>query len=132
MSLVKYINDNIPETDIGFLTDDILLRDYLINVIPVIFSTKSEKKVFEYQPQGLDYQPQGENKFTILITDTQNETLIKTLIRNFSLLIYRDKNITFIPKNENQEIELKGVDDILDLFEGEVFYNIFMGFKKDY
>ncbi len=37
MALVKYIKDNIPETTIGFLTDDSSFRDYLINIVPVMF-----------------------------------------------------------------------------------------------
>jgi hypothetical protein len=126
MALVKYIKDNIPETTIGFLTDDSSFRDYLINIVPVMFMFNSDffKKIVEFQDKG-------ENNFNILITDTQNDMLIKTLNRKFSIVTYKNKNITFIPKNEEQEIEIKNVEeDILDLLEGEVFYNIFMGFEK--
>jgi hypothetical protein len=126
MALVKYIKDNIPETTIGFLTDDSSFRDYLINVVPLMFMFNGSfiKKVVEFK-DGV------ENSFKILITDTQNETLLATLSRKFSIISYRNKNITFIPKNEDQEIEIKNVEeDILDLLEGEVFYNIFMGFEK--
>lgn len=122
MALVKYIRDNIPENTIGFLTDDNEFRDYLVNIIPVILNSKT---VEEYL--------QGEhNSFKILITDTQNETLLKQLSRKFSIISYRDKTIGFIPRDETQEIEMKVVndEDILDLLEGEVFYNIFMGFEK--
>ena len=121
MALVNYIKNNIPETTIGFLTEDSSFRDYLINIIPVMFNGI---KVIEYQDKG-------QNSFKILITDTQNETLIKTLNRKFSILTYKNKTIIFIPKNEDQEIEIKVTEeDILDLLEGEIFYNIFMGFEK--
>ena len=126
MALVKYIKDNIPETTIGFLTDDSSFRDYLINIVPIMFMFNSE-----FFKNVVEYQDKGENNFNILITDTQNETLLATLNRKFSIISYRNKNITFIPKNEEQEIEIKNTEeDILDLLEGEVFYNIFMGFEK--
>ena len=58
--------------------------------------------------------------------------MIQNLNRQFSVLIYRNKNIIFKPLNEDQKIEIQPSEDtgIIDLLEGEVFYNIFMGFEK--
>lgn len=127
MALVKYIKDNIPESIIGFLTDDSSFKDYLINIVPVMFIANGS-----FIKNVVEFQDKGDNIFKILITDTQNETLLNTLSRRFSIISYRNKNITFIPKNEEQEIDIKTSEDtdILDLLEGEVFYNIFMGFEK--
>jgi hypothetical protein len=132
MALVKYIKDNIDDVKFGFLTDDSSLRDYLINIFPVMFMAKdpgSFKKGFT--KSIVEFKDKGVNDFSVIITDTQNDTLLKKLNRNFSIVLYRDKTITFMPLNKDTEIDVKSFDsEIVDLLEGELFYNIFMGFEK--
>ena len=132
MALVKYIKDNIDDVKFGFLTDDSSLRDYLINIFPVMFMAKdpgSFKK--DFTKSIVEYREEGVNDFSVLITNTQNDTLLTKLNRKYSIVLYRDKNITFMPLNKDTEINIKSFDsDIVDLLEGELFYNIFMGFEK--
>ena len=132
MALVKYIKDNIDDTKFGFLTDDSSFRDYLINIFPVMFMENDPGSFRKgFTKSIVQFKEDSVNDFSVLITNTQNDTLLTKLNRKYSIVLYRDKNITFMPLNKDTEIDVKSFDsDIVDLLEGEIFYNIFMGFEK--
>jgi hypothetical protein len=112
MALVKYIRDNIPDTNIGFIND----RDYFVNIVPILTGKNTvminENMVYD--------------NVNIVILNTIDEALIKRISKRYTVILYVGGNISLLPKSKEEKIEIR--DD--DLFEPEKFYDIFMGYKE--
>ena len=116
MALVKYIRDNIPDSNIGFIND----RDYFVNVVPIL-TGKNTTMINE----NMLY----DNINTVILNST-DEVLIKRINKKYNVILYGTKGISLLPKNEEQEEQEEEFQDS-DLFEAETFYDIFMGYKKE-
>ncbi len=111
MALVKYIRDNISDSNIGFIND----RDYFINIVPIL-TGKNTVMINENM---------GYNNVNIVILTTKDEALIKRISKKYTILLYVEGNISVLPKSKEEGVEVQDID----LFEPEKFYDIFMGYK---
>ena len=78
---MDFVNNiyNLNQGQIGFITDNSSLKDYLLNAIPVMTGREM-----------IEYVEGGNNKFKTILTDTLNDTLITLLTRNYQVLLYRN------------------------------------------
>jgi len=133
MALVNYLKD-ITDENIGFLVSKSTLRDYFINVVPIL----TGKNALEYN-ENIGFL----NTVNLLVTDNTNTVFLNRLRKDYSILLFGGfknvkgarqitDNIAILDKgvlDEKVEIEIDEEGDLLDLFEGEKLYNRLFGLK---
>jgi len=126
MALVNYLKD-IPDENIGFLVSNSNLRDYFVNVVPIL----TGKNTIEYT-ENIGFL----STINLLVTNTTNSVMLDRLRKNYSLLLIGVKvkdarviseNLSILDKGESEgvsvRVESESEDELLDLFEGEKLYN---------
>ena len=133
MALVNYLKD-ITDENIGFLVSKSTLRDYFINVVPIL----TGKNALEYN-ENIGFL----STVNLLVTDNTNTVFLNRLRKDYSILLFGGfknvkgarqitDNIAVLDKgvlDEEVEIEIDDEGDLLDLFEGEKLYNRLFGLK---